>query len=1354
MHLKQKVYCYGVLLIYTITTITLISVGWCEPAVNSSQPNSTSNAADLHNDSKGRVALTTKPLIHPSHRTARRRHHLELKQDVARKAQNLQNQDSSDGSQPKSFGGRPNPHRFTPRMKPSSDKSFTTRGRDKPQEEEGAHPSFKLRNEFCSEGEIKNVISGKFYIAGQLAASASSGGYQSDSAVSGQSQGGQVRVKGQPGHSPEESWQRLEPEVECGDDAMTLTVRRRRAAQLLLDRVNTSSLPLSQLPSECGYSVKTTWRDLRLVAPYDACHVTQEGGSYMLPLLWGGTPVKMSCPVSQFQPQTLGLSSLCCSPYGLTVSLQGQSASEELKVKVRGEWTPLVLLAEQCGYTLQKQAGELLIAAPFITCGITVKNEKYTLSLQIGKKVVTLACPVSPLEELPQTHQSVVSGSHHPTRGRGEAIPETVQPFPWAPPFYLAPLDYPHPTFPQRYPSPGAHDAYNPSPPPSLPPSPTTRRQPLPSVGSSFDSQRVYQDYQSYQILPPSESYEGLSVHSPSLPSMDKMEESYTSYPDLRQKQTSSISSHLVSRIASRSPSSATDFPAQTKSPSQPPSHAFNPFYHYYHHPKIPLPDPSQDPDPGPKVVTSESYPAEQPDPASRKPGFPDFQPYYIHQPKVSGNANLAQATSHPSTLPVTSPELHHRDPAPHVPYNPQPYPYHYFYHLPQIFAEEAKRLSLHDHTTATTTSLPSGPQTMEPGTSAHPLPGLPQLPFHYRYSFHPYPGQPNPNHPGLQDLPKHMYKDTFGPSAPDGPGKPQLQPNVLLTKDENVKTLVEDKKLSAPVVHGAQPPLPLNFGSFHYLSQKPQSNQQHEPNPITLPPPKQPSSPTPSAIYNRPLYPHYYHPYYYMYYGLERLPSTDDDASSSRKALEPSLQASASPTVESPQHPAYFSHPTPIPSHRPQTTTSPTESLYNLQNGPFHPYYNYYQYYFQPAASIDNQEPPSAGSMQSEKGSKSESRLSSESTYIRTDSFEHAAEEAYPSMPQLHHNPVQMPSSHHISQQHPYDQVQLTNGEEAEERPDNEMRDHLQAISHTPSASPCGLGPVSNVDCSSLLSCCSYPVNECTAGQHFVFAVPDSVVEPTVGPPALLSEVSNVSCTPQRLTSNPDLYTVPLEGCGVHTHMAGQTVVHLLDIHGSQPLQQEHSSMQEGFPVRLLVECKTSPGSPGKVKLQVMDPSPSPPVQSTPATVTVQLRIATDESFTSYHPEAHLPLSLVKGRPVYLEVGLLNHPEPDLVLLVHYCLVYTYTPYASWMLIYDGCPKHGDSQLLLPPPPSPSHPHHIRRLAITSFLSLPTQSPSRQSHGGYSHLEDPEMYFMCSTEVCSAADGDCTVGCISSPQE
>lgn len=39
---------------------------------------------------------------------------------------------------------------------------------------------------------------------------------------------------------------------------------------------------------------------------------------------------------------------------------------------VRGQWTPLVELIEPCGFTLDGEDGALHIAAPFITCGITV----------------------------------------------------------------------------------------------------------------------------------------------------------------------------------------------------------------------------------------------------------------------------------------------------------------------------------------------------------------------------------------------------------------------------------------------------------------------------------------------------------------------------------------------------------------------------------------------------------------------------------------------------------------------------------------------------------------------------------------------------------------------------------------------------------------------------------------------------------------------------------------------------------------------------------------------------------------------------------------------------------------------
>lgn len=43
-----------------------------------------------------------------------------------------------------------------------------------------------------------------------------------------------ARSRGQQVRGSEQSWQKLQPVVECGDDTMTLTVRRRRAVQLQL----------------------------------------------------------------------------------------------------------------------------------------------------------------------------------------------------------------------------------------------------------------------------------------------------------------------------------------------------------------------------------------------------------------------------------------------------------------------------------------------------------------------------------------------------------------------------------------------------------------------------------------------------------------------------------------------------------------------------------------------------------------------------------------------------------------------------------------------------------------------------------------------------------------------------------------------------------------------------------------------------------------------------------------------------------------------------------------------------------------------------------------------------------------
>ncbi|XP_038550535.1 uncharacterized protein LOC119884114 isoform X3 [Micropterus salmoides] len=1221
MHFKQKGYRVGVLLlIYSITAITLLSVGWCEPDVY------------IHNDRSS--VLTTRGLsTQPSNRQGGQWLHLDSRQgEESRSLPYLRDfAENRDGTQSKTPGGG-----AEQTLKPTM---ASDQNRKKRKQTEGKW--MDPPNKDCSKGEMKPVIHGEFYIIGQLEIRIPDVGDQSYSAESVQSKGGQERIRGQRVSASERSWQRLQPVVECGDDAMTLTVRRRRAVQLLLDRVNESSVPLSQLPPQCGYSVQTTWRDLSLMVHYNACDVTQEEGRYVLPLLWRGTPVKMSCPASQIQPQAVGPSSICCSPHGMTVKVQGLSVTEELGVNVRGTWTPLVMLAEQCGYTLDRQGAEIVIAAPFVTCGITVKDGKYTLSLKIGENTLSLACPISLPEELPVTRQPLVKIPHRQARGPTDH----TEPFPFAPPFYLAPPNYPHPTYHHKYPSTDGHDTFNPTLSYSTSESTFGPQSPV-------DSQPDHQDYYAHQI-PVRESYKHFGVQS-SLSSTDVLEDSGLLYPDLQRTQETPVLGLSEKRSATHSPSSDSGFPIQAEAP---PLHVFNQYYHYYHHPKIPLPGPPQDPVPGHEI------PKEQSLTNPHNPEFPVFPPIEALSRVNSDQVPqlTPDAASHPYTLP--SPEFVPKASAPHTPYPPQPYPYHYFYYFPHISSGEAKRLA----------PLNKG--------FVHPLP--------HSSDVH----QPKPD------------KTNFQKNSPEWIKHPPL------SDDDDVKAELDDKK------NTVQPPLPPG------------------PDAVAVPPPEQPCFPTPSFNHNLPPYP-YYH-YYQMYYGPESLLGTDPvSPTSSKEERDPLLQAASSP----PQHPSYFKH---------QTTPPPTKSVYDDHNNPY-----YYYHLYQPIVSVDKQELHPSSSGNSEKASsKSESQLPSD--YSTKDWLVHAAETGYPSIPQPLHSPFHSLYSHYISKQHPNDYFGQPAGEEAEERLDEEIGGDLKTAPYTPSASPCGLGSVSDFVGSVALGCFIYPVKDCTVGQHLIFAVPDSVVEPAVAPPVHFSEVSNVSCTLQRLTSDPDMYIIPLDGCGVNKHVFGQTAVHLVEVHGNSHSLQGHSSVHDNSPVRLLVEYSSSPGSPGEVRLHVMDQPPPLPVQSTPAIVTVQLRIATDESFTSFHPEAHLPLSLMRGRPVYVEASLLDPPEPGLVLLVHSCLAYTRAPYTSWMLIYDGfyhcvvfsCSSQGDSHQL----PSPrSDRHDVRRINISSFLSLPSASPSSMAKGGYTHLEDPEIYFLCLTEVCSAADGDCTLGCIS----
>lgn len=61
------------------------------------------------------------------------------------------------------------------------------------------------------------------------------------------------------------------------------------------------------------------------------------------------------------------------------------------------------------------------------------------------------------------------------------------------------------------------------------------------------------------------------------------------------------------------------------------------------------------------------------------------------------------------------------------------------------------------------------------------------------------------------------------------------------------------------------------------------------------------------------------------------------------------------------------------------------------------------------------------------------------------------------------------------------------------------------------------------------------------------------------------------------------------------------------------------------------------------------------------------------DELYNRFYPQYHQPLRMLLGKPLYLEVRLLNPPDPTAVLLVHYCVAYPRSAKSAWIIIYDG---------------------------------------------------------------------------------
>ncbi|XP_017312635.1 uncharacterized protein LOC108258484 isoform X2 [Ictalurus punctatus] len=304
-----------------------------------------------------------------------------------------------------------------------------------------------------------------------------------------------------------------------------------------------------------------------------------------------------------------------------------------------------------------------------------------------------------------------------------------------------------------------------------------------------------------------------------------------------------------------------------------------------------------------------------------------------------------------------------------------------------------------------------------------------------------------------------------------------------------------------------------------------------------------------------------------------------------------------------------------------------------------------------------------------------------------------------------------------------------------------------------------CGPSSVSATDCQELGCCysphtrtCYYPMDECTADRHFVFSIPASLTEPPLSPTRLVAAGNN-SCTPQRVVADLALFKIPLDGCGAHKYEVGNTVIYMLEILNTlNSMTLNYGSITRDSPFRLLVECRYLPGTVASVGYLVKSPSLGPSIQAK-GVFGVQLRIAKDQQYSSYYPQYHRPLRKLLGKPLYLEVRLLNSLDPSAVLLVHYCVAYPRSAHSAWVLIYDGCPNPLDVTPSHEPPPTPPEAlaKHVRRFTVSTFQFLENtkKETAPEEEVDEEEGEEEEIYFMCATEVCLPSEGPCVEGCI-----
>ncbi|XP_074004799.1 zona pellucida sperm-binding protein 1 [Numenius arquata] len=258
----------------------------------------------------------------------------------------------------------------------------------------------------------------------------------------------------------------------------------------------------------------------------------------------------------------------------------------------------------------------------------------------------------------------------------------------------------------------------------------------------------------------------------------------------------------------------------------------------------------------------------------------------------------------------------------------------------------------------------------------------------------------------------------------------------------------------------------------------------------------------------------------------------------------------------------------------------------------------------------------------------------------------------------------------------------------------------------------------------------------QCLLEGHFVLVVPRGLATQPYNLDSVRLASSQPGCEPVRVTETFVMFRFPVTECGTTVQVIEDRLIYENQLISTIDVQGSHrGSITRDSTYILQARCIYNASDLLPLRMEVAAPPSSTPMAMF-GPLGLQLRIATDETYSSYHPDGDYPLVRVLRDPIYVEVRLLQKTDPNLVLVLHHCWASPSTDAAAepqWPILVDGCPFAGDNyrtQLVPMGPASPQlpFPSHYQRFVISTFTFVepPTMA-----------VLEGEVYISCSASVC-----------------